>query len=128
MQQQTKGSTGVLRGYGALTDSSRTLEMGMANQAVQPQSMDATRVAQARAGIARLSMRFEYRERYGLCIIMPVYLACPLRCPVRRSVRIGGDSSPGSGGLIQHHQRHGHPHGSAVRDQQQHAYGSQLRQ
>ena len=27
MQQQTKGSTGVLRGYGALTDSSRTLEM-----------------------------------------------------------------------------------------------------
>ncbi|QJC78980.1 hypothetical protein [Pseudomonas umsongensis] len=59
MQQQTKGSTGVLRGYGALTDSSRTLEMGLANQAVQPESMDATRVAQARAGMARLSMRYE---------------------------------------------------------------------
>lgn len=59
MQQQTKGSTGVLRGYGALTGSSRTLEMGLANQAVQPESMDATRVAQARAGIAQLNMRYE---------------------------------------------------------------------
>ena len=59
MQQQTKGSTGVLRGYGALTDSAWTLGMGSANQPVQPEYMCATRVAQARAGIARLNLRYE---------------------------------------------------------------------
>ncbi len=59
MQQQTKGNTGVLRGYGALTDRAWTLEMGSANQPVPPEYMCATRVAQARAGIARLNLRYE---------------------------------------------------------------------
>lgn len=59
MQQQTTGSTSVLRGYGALTGSAWTLERGSANQHVQPEYKCATRVAQARAGIARLNLRYE---------------------------------------------------------------------
>ena len=59
MQQQTKGSTGVLRGYGALTDSAWTLERGSTNQPMQPEYLCATRLAQARAGIARLNLRYE---------------------------------------------------------------------
>ena len=59
MQQQTKGNTGVLRGHGVLTDRTCRLEWVSAMQAVQPGNMGAIRMAQGRAGIARLNLQDE---------------------------------------------------------------------
>ena len=59
MRQQRKGSAGVLRGHGMLTDSAWALEIVSVKQTVQLENIGATCVALERAGIARLNLRHE---------------------------------------------------------------------